>query len=748
MTGPTHIAFATACTLASAAFYDYELDMGTLIAAAFGSLLPDLDTPRSLLGRLLYFIAAPLEKAVGHRGLTHSLLCIPLYLLLCLPLWLHHPIWAYALFGGVVSHLFIDTFTKQGIKAFWPQPHNVVFFINENWRMTVGSLAERLLLIGFCIGIVILVPVSRIGMPQLWARYVGNIAKAIDQYRKLEGRQTLWLVGQLKDNLTEQRHDGRWRAIGASGGALLILAGDVVRSVGAADGHNLRPLHVHLEQGEPLRTHAATVPLSGQALSWLKPHLAGAGEHWLFGELSLAAPLAVPPPVGRHPVLKASGQSLKLDHARWRDLASLGHLLVTAGDVIVKQRGSRVAAAAIVRARPTDTPTVVVPVALNLSRLSDLQVKAGDPVAVGQPLAVNGKVVAELAAIASDIQAQQLAFLKGVPAGFEQLFRDGVIDRYEYNSYRAARAKADTAVGELRTQRRALEAKQHIRAQVAGTVTHIRIVQQAGEVIKVELLIATPAPPGPAAPAVTAAAGAARRDTSGDVSGPARGNTRIADFDAARRLLPGIFAGHETTLYCGCSYHGKAIDWNRCGYRPRKDRKRARRLEWEHVVPAHAFGHAFPEWHDGHPQCGRQKGRKCAQLMRADFRLMEADLYNLQPAIGEVNGRRSNYAMAIIEGEKRAFGQCDVEIQNRKIEPRPDVRGDIARTYFYMDWAYPGRGIISGKNRKLFEAWAAADPVDAWERERARRIEQQQGNRNPFISGQAAADTAGRATAR
>jgi inner membrane protein len=300
MTGLTHIAFATACTLASAAFYDYELDMGTLIAAALGSLLPDLDTPRSMLGRLLYFIAAPLEKAVGHRGLTHSLLAIPLYLLLALPLWFLHPVWAYALFGGAMSHLFIDTFTKQGIKAFWPQPQNVVFFINENWRLTVGSLAERILLIGFIIAIVVLMPISRIGMPQLWARYVGDLGRAIKQYRTLEGERQLWLVGRLKDNLTEQRHEGRWRAVGSSGAALLVLIDDTVRSVGTGEAHNLQPLHVHLEPGQPLRTQAATVALTGQTLTRLQPHLTGAGEHWLFGELSLAAPLAVPQPVGRH----------------------------------------------------------------------------------------------------------------------------------------------------------------------------------------------------------------------------------------------------------------------------------------------------------------------------------------------------------------------------------------------------------------------------------------------------------------
>ena len=47
----------------------------------------------------------------------------------------------------------------------------------------------------------------------------------------------------------------------------------------------------------------------------------------------------------------------------------------------------------------------------------------------------------------------------------------------------------------------------------------------------------------------------------------------------------------------------------------------------------------------------RYKGRRCASKVSLEFRLMEADLYNVQPAIGEVNGRRSNYSMAIIPGE-------------------------------------------------------------------------------------------------
>ena len=82
---------------------------------------------------------------------------------------------------------------------------------------------------------------------------------------------------------------------------------------------------------------------------------------------------------------------------------------------------------------------------------------------------------------------------------------------------------------------------------------------------------------------------------------------------------------------------------------------------------------------------------------------------------------------------ERDFGTCDIEIENRKAEPRYEVRENIARTYFYMDAAYPVRGVIPKKNQKLFEAWDRKSPVDAWKCERSRRIDRIQ-SRVSFIS--------------
>lgn len=53
-----------------------------------------------------------------------------------------------------------------------------------------------------------------------------------------------------------------------------------------------------------------------------------------------------------------------------------------------------------------------------------------------------------------------------------------------------------------------------------------------------------------------------------------------------------------------------------------------------------------------------------------------------------------------------------------------------------MDWAYQGRRIKADQDRALFEKWVEEDPVDAWECERARLIEEVQGNENMFVKEQ------------
>lgn len=216
------------------------------------------------------------------------------------------------------------------------------------------------------------------------------------------------------------------------------------------------------------------------------------------------------------------------------------------------------------------------------------------------------------------------------------------------------------------------------------------------------------------------------------------GNQNIKNFSEAKKIAIKIHQNHQITIYCPCKYSGKTIDLKSCDYKVLKDPKRASRLEWEHVVPAEAFGNSFAEWRDGSAQCIKRngkkfKGRRCAET-NPEFNRIESDLYNLWPAIGELNGLRSNFSMAQISGGAQSFGSCKAKIQNHKFEPMDFDKGVVARTYMYMDESYPKRGIISDKNRKLFESWNKLYPVNKWECERAELIKEIQGNENQVLS--------------
>lgn len=204
-----------------------------------------------------------------------------------------------------------------------------------------------------------------------------------------------------------------------------------------------------------------------------------------------------------------------------------------------------------------------------------------------------------------------------------------------------------------------------------------------------------------------------------------------------RALYEKVFAEHRETLYCGCPFDAeKRPDLRACGYVSKGDGARAKRVEIEHVVPASWIGAGRTCWTKKicRDAKGRAfKGRKCCLALDPAFRSAYQDMHNLWPTIGEVNEVRSNYRFGIIDGERRDFGRCDIEIARkaRLAEPRPEIRGDIARIHLYME-ATHGIG-LSRAQRQLFQAWRRNDPPDAVERRRHGLIEALQGRSNPWV---------------
>lgn len=85
--------------------------------SAIGSLLPDIDHPKSYLGNKVPIIPTLLYTTVGHRSLTHSLLFAAimgtLLGLIDIPLGI-------GMFIGIISHILLDMLTPQGVSYLYP----------------------------------------------------------------------------------------------------------------------------------------------------------------------------------------------------------------------------------------------------------------------------------------------------------------------------------------------------------------------------------------------------------------------------------------------------------------------------------------------------------------------------------------------------------------------------------------------------------------------------------------------------
>lgn len=211
-----------------------------------------------------------------------------------------------------------------------------------------------------------------------------------------------------------------------------------------------------------------------------------------------------------------------------------------------------------------------------------------------------------------------------------------------------------------------------------------------------------------------------------------------ASFDDAKVVAREKIYNDQThsalgELYCGCQWEwvgrsGGRLDKRSCGYQTRKQEERAQRTEWEHIVPAWTFGHQR--------QCWQKGGRSFCEKDDPVFNAMEANLFNLYPAVGEVNGDRSNFSYGMVASNAPQYGQCKtkVDFSEEVAEPRDEVKGMVARTTFYMFDRY---GLnMSRQQQQLLMAWNKQYPVSAWEKQRDQRIAAIMGHHNPFVTGQ------------
>ena len=234
----THCAIAAAGT---------SLILGTaeplpLGLAIIGSQLPDIDTTTSTIGlhsngcKIFFPISSWIEDRFPHRSITHSLLATAAIAVVSLlgGYFLH--LKTFSLIALPLGHLlacFSDTFTKQGVQLFYPEPVWAISVSNPRRRLKTGGAGE-LWVLGIaiallCLGIYL---ANGGGLTQKVSQNLGLRDGIVRIYN--ENASTNKVYASITGVWTSDRTsaDGKYLIIGNEGNEFIVTDGDGVYKTG------------------------------------------------------------------------------------------------------------------------------------------------------------------------------------------------------------------------------------------------------------------------------------------------------------------------------------------------------------------------------------------------------------------------------------------------------------------------------------------------------------------------------------
>jgi inner membrane protein len=398
MRAPTHATFGLVFTIATGTVLGVVLKPAIAACVLLGALLPDIDTPTSLIGRCCRPLAGWLERRVGHRTLTHSLMGLTLATVPVLPLaWMdwHWPL-AFAL--GYLSHLLVDAANPPGVPLLYPSPVRAVFPGRESLRPVEGSRAETVLCAGLGLGLVVLWPLHQIGFTRSLHVLTRTTAGAIADFRRWEGTREVWADLDGHFRLSQHKLQRRVRILGIENVSTLIVLDpetDAIHTVGPNETANVYPSGVVAHPGHAVTVDTRPVALTQRLLQDLLRDVPPDGETYFHGLVRTSDAVTLKPDPEAYEAIKPGVQALELRFARPRDLEApeLRGVFVLEGQVLVQTVRSADAPrpSVIPEASPHQTPEFDGVTELFVAHLTDpareLLIRERDRIRSGQLLA-------------------------------------------------------------------------------------------------------------------------------------------------------------------------------------------------------------------------------------------------------------------------------------------------------------------------------------------------------------------------
>ena len=439
VTGATHIAGAV-FTMAVARGMGLEVGPLELITCMAGSLVPDIDTQNAGMGRFLRPVSGFLEKRIGHRTLTHSLLFLVALWLVLLPLSSVNPSSVTAFLIGVLSHILLDTANVNGVFLLWPARVQFVFLPIRSMRIKYGSPAEAYLAVVMLLLALVLYPVGKDGFDTTFRRFVASPETAVLDYLDFHPSNSVFVGLDGFNRLTQEKMSGNYRVIEALGRTGVLVEDDLGRAFQVSKNGQVVAYRVRAYRGARARMQEYRIELGGRTVRELLGALPrGARAIWITGELELGtAGHILPPEIGAFARLQGGtgGKRVTLHAARPVDLQTLESSYVIAGSAVVRAEfdpSSTAAATVDLPSLPTGEALIAHPVKIvGLASASGLLVQQGDKVLEGQVLA----------RLVDDAGLRALEDKAGVQRSSARAKRAAMVQ--DTAGFRAARARAQS----------------------------------------------------------------------------------------------------------------------------------------------------------------------------------------------------------------------------------------------------------------------------------------------------------------
>ncbi|MCB0084756.1 MAG: metal-dependent hydrolase, partial [Caldilineaceae bacterium] len=193
MRTPNHIAGGLVITGFCSALCGVNIfsSPASIIVMVIASLLPDIDHPKSIIGRALKPIAVAINRRWGHRTITHSavILITSTFLFALLEKATSDTsTLAIIYFFAFFSHLLLDMVTLMGVPLLYPFSKNpFVMPANPKWRIRNDD--RRAETIAFCIFLLaglFMRPLFEQGFWTTYNRTFGTLKHVVSEFHKAD----------------------------------------------------------------------------------------------------------------------------------------------------------------------------------------------------------------------------------------------------------------------------------------------------------------------------------------------------------------------------------------------------------------------------------------------------------------------------------------------------------------------------------------------------------------------------------